>query len=113
MKRTTALLLLAVFLAARLAGGAGSAKSNAHEDIRTLLHREYGTELLKTLRAYLDSGESVSRTAARLQIHRNTITYRIAKCREITGLDLEDGNELFKAAFSLRLLEYEAASGRN
>ena len=45
MKRTTVLLLLAVFLAARLAGGAGSAKSNAHEDIRTLLHREYGTEL--------------------------------------------------------------------
>lgn len=46
------------------------------------------------------------RTAEILFIHRNTVRYRINKCMELLGSDLEDGNEIFAFILSLRMLEY-------
>lgn len=39
----------------------------------------------ETLRAYLAEGSSPSRTARRLGVHRNTVTYRISQLREVIG----------------------------
>ncbi|RZI95110.1 MAG: hypothetical protein EOO67_03250 [Microbacterium sp.] len=50
--------------------------------------RERGTELVTTLRALLDEDFSLVRTAARLIVHQNTVKYRMAQIRELSGLDL-------------------------
>src|SRR5207249_556122 len=46
-------------------------------------------ELVKTLEVYCDE-VSTQRTAERLQVHRNTVLYRLRQIEEITSFDLED-----------------------
>ncbi|MFB7265068.1 PucR family transcriptional regulator [Streptomyces nojiriensis] len=48
-------------------------------------------ELLVTLRAFLASGLDRRRAAARLQVHPNTVDYRLRKAAEFTGLDAARG----------------------
>ena len=59
--------------------------------------------LYHTLEAYLASGCSVKATAERLFIHRNSLDYRLARIRELTGLDLADSNVRFQLAMSYRI----------
>ena len=47
--------------------------------------------LSRTAEVFLDCAGSASRAAAALQIHRQTLYYRLARIAEITGLDLADG----------------------
>jgi hypothetical protein len=47
--------------------------------------------LSETAEVFLDCAGSASRAAATLQIHRQTLYYRLARIGEITGLDLADG----------------------
>ncbi|MDR3589121.1 MAG: helix-turn-helix domain-containing protein [Negativicutes bacterium] len=46
--------------------------------------RTKGTDLLKTLEAYLDTNGDVNETTAKLFIHRNTLRYRLDKLNELT-----------------------------
>jgi len=46
---------------------------------------ENGTELLKTLRVYLEERGKLAPTAARLFVHANTVSYRLNRVSEITG----------------------------
>lgn len=45
---------------------------------------------LNTLTVYLQSEQNVQESARRLHIHRNTLTYRIEKMREIFSINLDD-----------------------
>jgi len=47
--------------------------------------------LTETAEVFLDCAGSASRAASALQIHRQTLYYRLARIAEITGLDLADG----------------------
>jgi PucR C-terminal helix-turn-helix domain len=47
--------------------------------------------LAGTAEAFLDCAGSASRAAAALQVHRQTLYYRLARVAELTGLDLADG----------------------
>jgi hypothetical protein len=47
--------------------------------------------LTATAEVFLDCAGSASRAAAALQIHRQTLYYRLARVEELTGLDLADG----------------------
>jgi hypothetical protein len=47
--------------------------------------------LTETAEVFLDCAGSASRAAAALQIHRQTLYYRLARIAEVTGLDLADG----------------------
>lgn len=54
-------------------------------------------ELRQTVEAYLDNEGSISRTAARLGIHRNTVLQRLQRVKAVTGLDpqkIRDGTSL-------------------
>ena len=62
---------------------------------------------LDTLRVYLRS-RNVAIAAGELHIHRNTMNYRIQKIEEITHLNLNEGEDLYKLWFSLLILEMEA-----
>ena len=79
-----------------------------HQNIQELgdYDRLHHTELCATLQVYLEQTKSLVRTAEILFIHRNTVRYRINKCMELLGSDLEDGNEIFALILSLRMLEY-------
>lgn len=55
--------------------------------------REHGSELTATLQAYLAALGDVSVTAARLNVHRNTIHYRLQRIRALTDLNLGDPAE--------------------
>jgi PucR family transcriptional regulator, purine catabolism regulatory protein len=47
-----------------------------------------GTGLIETLEVYLSSGGSVSEAARQLNVHRNTLAYRIGRIGELSGRDL-------------------------
>ena len=47
--------------------------------------------LTRTAETFLDCAGSASRAAAALQVHRQTLYYRLARVAELTGLDLADG----------------------
>jgi purine catabolism regulator len=48
--------------------------------------RSQGTELVATLRVFLDNDRAWQATAAQLDIHRQTLAYRLRTVRELTGL---------------------------
>jgi PucR C-terminal helix-turn-helix domain/GGDEF-like domain len=59
-----------------------------------------GTDLQHTLAALFDCGLDREKTARALYIHRRTLTYRIKRIRELTGLDptTAHGIQLLRAA---------------
>ena len=64
--------------------------------------REYKAEMGETLDAFFDENCSIQKAADRLNIHKNTLIYRLKKIREATGLDPQN----FDDAVRLRLFEY-------
>lgn len=52
--------------------------------------RRTNGDLVRTLEAYLEHGGALSEAAGALNVHRNTLLYRIGRIEEITGVDLKD-----------------------
>lgn len=50
----------------------------------------HGSELVRTLRVFLDNNGSWSRCAQLLHVHVNTLRYRVQRVEELTGRDLSD-----------------------
>jgi hypothetical protein len=50
-------------------------------------------ELARTAEVYLDCAGQAGRTAAGLGIHRQTLYYRLSRVEQLTGLDLDDGED--------------------
>lgn len=68
--------------------------------------------LLETLRAFFDANCSLEAAAQRLGVHRKTISYRLGKVSELTGLDLSTHDDRLVADLSLyvyRLLASQRA----
>lgn len=70
-------------------------RSFAAERLEPLLAYDtaHHTALTETLHAYLLTGGSPARTAARTFTHRNTIGYRLQKIKELTGCELQTEEE--------------------
>ncbi len=49
-----------------------------------------GGELMRTLLAFFDANGNLAKAAADLEVHRNTLVYRLERISELTGLDLDD-----------------------
>jgi len=60
-------------------------------------------ELLDTLSAFFACHGNISLAAASLQIHRNTLTYRLNRIAEITHLDLNDADVRFGLQLAIKL----------
>ncbi|RME51559.1 MAG: hypothetical protein D6790_19820 [Caldilineae bacterium] len=60
-------------------------------------------ELVETLDAFFRCHGNLSQTAARLHIHRNTLTYRLERIAAITRLDLDDPDARFILQLALKL----------
>ena len=63
--------------------------------------------LLKTLRAYFDQNLNLTKAAATLHIHRNTLIYRLGKIKELLGLDPEQFDDAVQLRLALTLLDLE------
>jgi DNA-binding PucR family transcriptional regulator len=61
------------------------------EPVARLLDDHKRPQLTETLRAYLEHGCSISRTAESLHLHRTSLYYRLDQIRAVVGLDLDDG----------------------
>jgi hypothetical protein len=48
---------------------------------------QYSTDLVGTLSAYLDQNCNMNATAQAIYAHRHTVSYRLERIRELTGLD--------------------------
>ena len=71
---------------------------------------EKGTNMVETLETYLHYVGNPVAAAESLNIHRNTLIYRINKIKELTDLDLENGNERFLIQLYFKLIEYQKGS---
>jgi hypothetical protein len=62
------------------------------------------TQLVETLRAWLDAfGDAIS-ASAQVHVHPNTFRYRLRRISEVGGIDLDDADSRFAAMLELRLL---------
>lgn len=50
-------------------------------------------ELARTAEVFLDCAGQAGRAAAALGIHRQTLYYRLARVEQLTGLDLDEGED--------------------
>jgi DNA-binding PucR family transcriptional regulator len=66
--------------------------------------------LAETAEAFLDCAGSASRAAAALQIHRQTLYYRLTRIGELTGLDLADGEARLLLHTSLKAARLVSAA---
>ncbi|MFE4683487.1 PucR family transcriptional regulator [Streptomyces sp. NPDC056721] len=60
-----------------------------------------GTAYTETLAAYLDAFGDTAAASRELNVHTNTLRYRLGRIRELTGLDLGDPYERLNAAVQL------------
>ncbi|MBI5303373.1 MAG: GAF domain-containing protein [Chloroflexi bacterium] len=73
--------------------------------LRALLDYDarHQTQLVSTLTAYLAHSGSLQKTATACHVHLNSLKYRMRRIREITGLDLDDGEVRFNLQLALSI----------
>ncbi|EMY32465.1 transcriptional regulator [Arthrobacter crystallopoietes BAB-32] len=67
--------------------------------------RDKHSELVRTLRTYLEQQRSWQKTADALFTHRQTVIYRIRRIGELTGLDMTETSTLAQLWFALQIHE--------
>ncbi len=73
---------------------------------------ESARRLVGTLRVFLEEGQSFSRAARRLEVHENTVAYRVRRVLELTGQQDAGSLELRAAVELLPLLDVVEPTGR-
>ena len=63
-----------------------------------------GPEAQKTLRTYVECGGSIAGVAARLQVHENTVRYRIGQVEKMLGSRLTDPRTAAEIVLALQCL---------
>ncbi|WP_195573905.1 CdaR family transcriptional regulator [Paenibacillus sp. 1001270B_150601_E10] len=71
------------------------------ESLITKLEDKESVDLMDTLRSFINHNGSVSATAASLNIHRNTLQYRLKRIADLTGKDPRHLLELFELVHGL------------
>jgi DNA-binding PucR family transcriptional regulator len=67
--------------------------------------RSHGSDLVGTLRVYLEENRVQRRAAARCFIHVNTVVYRINRVEQLMGRSLDDPSTVFDVTLALRVLD--------
>jgi PucR family transcriptional regulator, purine catabolism regulatory protein len=67
--------------------------------------REHSSDYLATLACYFRENSSPQRASRKLHVHPNTVTYRIRRVEEITGLDLGNYRDRLMAQVALEVLD--------
>ena len=72
--------------------------------------RHHHADLVATLRAYTASGTNLTQAARRLNVHPNTVVYRLQRIRQLSGRDPHALDELLVLFLALKLAELRASS---
>ena len=72
--------------------------------------RERQADLVETLRVYLDSGFNLTRSAEALNVHPNTVVYRLKRVKDLSGRDPYDRDDLLLLLLGLKLTELACPS---
>ena len=59
--------------------------------------------LKSSVEMYLESGRNIQKAAGKMNIHKNTLRYRLERAQELFDFDLSDENTCFNFQFSLRM----------
>ncbi|MFW6074248.1 MAG: PucR family transcriptional regulator [Chloroflexota bacterium] len=90
-------------------GSAGSTNLAGFVDAHLGMLRSHDndrqSDLLVSLRAYLDHGAALGQAADALAVHRNTLSYRLNRIRELSGYDLDDPSQRFRLQVAFRIQE--------
>ncbi len=70
---------------------------------------EKQAELVQTLRAYVDAGFNLTKSADLLCVHPNTVVYRLRRIRELSGRDPHSPDDLLLLYLGLKLTELNSA----
>ncbi len=60
------------------------------------------SDLVKTLEAYLEYGGALADAAAAINVHRNTLLYRLGRIEAISGVDLKDAGQRLNLHVALK-----------
>jgi len=63
------------------------------------------TALMQTVRAYVDAGFNLTKSAEMLHVHPNTVMYRLRRVKELCGRDPHDPDDLLILFLAMRLAE--------
>ena len=89
-----------------LMGDAAAREAFVEDLLGGLTKRRGGENLRRALLMLARTGFNLKETAARLEIHPNTLRYRVTHALEATGLDLEDPDVRFRLQLAVRILEF-------
>jgi sugar diacid utilization regulator len=70
---------------------------------------QYSTDLVGTLQAYLAENCNMNATAAAIYAHRHTVSYRLERVRELTGLDPTSSEDRERLGLGLKAYRIIAA----
>ena len=78
-----------------------------HPEIRKLIKATGNKSdiYLETLFTFIDNFMNITETSKELHVHHNTLKYRIDRIKEITDLDFDDSDTIFRIALAKRVLE--------
>ena len=62
---------------------------------------EHKGELITTLQMYLKNNQSIKKTAGAMFVHYRTISYRLEKIKQISGINFDDANEVLAVSNGL------------
>ena len=65
---------------------------------------QHNTNMVETLRAWLDAFGDVIAASAAVYVHPNTFRYRLRRLSEVSGIDLADPETRFAAMLQLRVI---------
>ena len=64
------------------------------------------TELVLTLETYLDCNCNLTAASEALDVHRNTMKYRIKKIQDLLDVDFSDYNQCFQLRLAYKIRKY-------
>lgn len=90
-----------------VSGGSDDCRRFAEELLGPLLRYDRDTQcgLVATLRRFLECGGQIRATARALDVHENTIRYRLTRIAEVSDIDPSDLHTLLDARFALQVLD--------
>jgi len=86
----------------------GNLKENCHPSLLKLIEydRQNNTKYTRSLYIYIVSSKNMTESANTLDIHRNTMQYRIGKIELIMDVDLNNSDTMLHLHLSFKILEF-------
>lgn len=77
------------------------------QTLKRLLNYDHSVknDLIETLKVFLQTNQNASKTAQALFVHYKTVTYRIDRIKEITGINFDDPEETLAIQVGFKILD--------